>query len=691
MTNNVMAKRGSAVVTAVVFLALASCSGETIGNATGVAGTTGRGGTPGAAGTPGGAGTGSVAGTSGAAGTTGRGGTTGAAGAIGRGGATAGAGTTGRGGTTGAAGTTGRGGTTGAAGTSGAAGTTGRGGTSGAAGTTGAAGAGATGGAPAGLLDPTRTTTWNPGILTDGQLQMPLGPDGLPVRTTVCATPAPGADLNAAIKTCPEGQVVKLAAGTYTVSATVTLNKGVVLRGAGSGGASKGGTTIVKTGGNSVLAIGTGQDTACYASAFAAAVALSADAVKETGVVTVGANAAKFAPGDIALIDEVDDAPIMEGDCMYFKRVDKRSVSERVEVAAVDTGAGTITLASPLHWTFRSASPHLAQIAKLSQPVVRWAGIESLAIQGGANPGYNGQMAGGIDVSNAAYSWIKDVQTDGSIGGMHVALTGAYRTVVRDSHFHNSATYGFGTDCYGIVLRCGAADNLVENNIARYMNKPILFNVSGGGNVIGYNYADNSWATPPAWQEVNIDTHCSFPHMELIEGNYAPHMGATTTHGNAGYMTFFRNYSSSQFAPPAVYGSTDLQNGNVTALDFPKGDIAMTVIGNVFGSASAGDLRTAAVSSVYVGTGSSASSIVLVDSKTDVAYTSLVWHGNYDTVNKAVMWSPSIAARTLPASLYRAGKPAWWPAANPWPWSGSDQTPMVGTLPAKARSDALGM
>jgi len=77
-------------------------------------------------------------------------------------------------------------------------------------------------------------------------------------------------------------------------------------------------------------------------------------------------------------------------------------------------------------------------------------------------------------------------------------MTGTFRCVVRDSHFHNSANYGFGADCYGIVLRCGAADNLVENNIARYMNKPIMFNVSGGGNVVGYNYADNSWATSRA-------------------------------------------------------------------------------------------------------------------------------------------------------------------------------------------------
>ncbi len=74
------------------------------------------------------------------------------------------------------------------------------------------------------------------------------------------------------------------------------------------------------------------------------------------------------------------------------------------------------------------------------------------------------------------------------------------------------------------------------------MNKPILFNISGGGNVVGYNYADNSWScdgnNDDGFQEVNIDCHCAFPHMELMEGNWAPHMGASTTHGNAGYLTY---------------------------------------------------------------------------------------------------------------------------------------------------------
>ena len=554
----------------------------------------------------------------------------------------------------------------------------------------GSAGSGATGGVPAGLLDPTRTTTWNPGILADDQMHMPLGADGLPARTTICASPAPGADINAAITSCPEGQVVKLAAGTYTVSATIKLNKGVVLRGAGSKGAAMGGTTIVKTGGNSVIQIGASQDQACYASNHGTALALSEDAVKETATVRVASGASGFAAGDLALVDEADDAPIQEGDCQYFKRVDKRSVSQRVEIASVDAASNTLTLNSPLHWTFRSAAPHSAQIAKVSGAIVRWAGIEGVLLQGGTNPGYNGQMAGGIDVSNAANCWIKDVQTDGTIGGMHVSLTGTFRTVVRDSFFHHSANYGFGADCYGIVLRCGAADNLIENNIARYMNKPIMLNVTGGGNVIGYNYADNSWATPAEWQEVNIDTHCSFPHMELMEGNFAPHVGASTTHGNAGYMTWFRNHSSSQFAAPPVAGSTAMQTGNITAMQFDAGDIAMTVIGNVLGSAAATSLGTAPVSAVYIGTGSGTPSIFALGSSSDVSQTTLVAHGNYDTVTAGVKWSDTITTRTLPASLYRTAKPAWWPAASPWPWAGSDLTPMVGMLPAKARSDSPG-
>lgn len=535
------------------------------------------------------------------------------------------------------------------------------------------------GGGGASVISADRITDWRPGILADDQLGLPLGADRLPQRTTVCATLSPGASIQAAIDACPPGQVVQLNPGTYSVSATITLTKGVVLRGSGYQGAPAG-TTIVKTGGGTAIAIGTGRDATCYGGT---AYALTRDAAKGSTTLSVGSAAANFAPGDLALVDVADDSTVRQGDCSYYKRVSGRSASQRVEVSAVDAAAGTITLTTPLHWTFRTASPYLGQVTRAARTTVKWAGVEHLRIQGGSNTGYNGQMAGGIDISNAAYCWVKDVQTDGTIGGMHVALTGAYRCVVRDSYLHHSASYGFGADCYGIVLRCGTADNLVENNIVRWMNKPILFNASGGGNVIGYNYADNSWSSPAAYQEVNIDSHCAFPHMELMEGNYAPHMGASTTHGNAGYLTYFRNYASSVFAPPAVYGSTATQWQNVAALQFDGGDIGMNAVGNVLG--------TAGVSTTYDGFNINLVSIFQLGANgagaADVAATSLYRHGNFDTVNNATTWDPARTDRTLPASLYLEARPGFWPAGTPWPWTGPDLSPMVGTLPAKARSD----
>jgi hypothetical protein len=175
-------------------------------------------------------------------------------------------------------------------------------------------------------------------------------------------------------------------------------------------------------------------------------------------------------------------------------------------------------------------------------------------------------------------------------------------------------------------------------------------------------------------------------------------MGATITHGNAGYLTYFRNYASSQFASPAVFGSTAGQTGNITALQFDAGDVGMTVVGNVLGSSAATDLGTAPLSATLYGTGPDTSSIYEVGDNAnhngagmaDVAYTSLWAHGNFDTVGNAVVWNPSIATRVLPPSLYLAAKPTWWPTGSPWPWAGPDLAPMVGTLAAKARSDRLG-
>jgi len=533
-----------------------------------------------------------------------------------------------------------------------------------------------------GIIPADRRTSWQPGI-----------PGGIPVRTTVCASidaatygngaQDAGPAIQKAIDACPADQVVALGAGTFKTSQTLMLTKAVVLRGAGSTGGGHPATTINRAPAGVVIQIGRVSSTSTADAG--TGVDLTADAANGSTTVAL-ASAAGLAAGDIVQIDQTDDTAILNSppyDCTYFKRAADRSIGQRIEIASIN--GNTLTLTSPLHWTFTKAQK--AQVAPIKQPMTKYAGLEGVLLKGGNHP-YDG---GGVNVWNAAYSWVKDIETD-TITGMHIVLSGTYRFVVRDSYVHHSGNYGFGTGCYGIVVRFQSADSLVENNIARYVNKPILFNASGGGNVIAYNYADDSWATP-GWQELNIDCHCNYPHMELIEGNYAPHMGMSVTHGNAGYLTFYRNYSSSQF-----HEFTGL-TGNVTAIELDTKAQSMNVVGNVLGSPglagalyeeTSNDGKCGKPHVFVLGSGYNLDGCGWPPNPaSDPAVSTLLRHGNFDYVTNMTAWDPKQANHTLPASLYLTSKPAFWPAAVAWPWTGPDLEPKVGALPAKTRFDNM--
>jgi hypothetical protein len=598
-----------------------------------------------------------------------------------------------------------------------------------------------------------RTTTWNPGILSD-TTSAALGPDRLPIRNTVCATLSPsGADDTNQIQTALNksschNQVVTLKPGTFHISRTLTIPSFVVLRGSGSQGGATG-TTIVQTKDTAVLTIGAYSpgspifDGACYSGGYGTVATVTQNAIKETTQIHINAasaaqiSATPSSPA-YAVIDEVDDGKTVNNTgASGFRRAVNRSTTQRIQIVGVDAKNGILTLGSPLHWTFRAAAPYMAQVAIVSTPTTVYAGIEHMLVQGGSNlvpPSYLGAHAGGIELSNATYSWVKDVRTDATIQGIHIAVTGGFRDVVRDSEFRESRITDYAQDSYGIVIRCATADTLVENNISHYMNKPFLFMSSGGGNVAGYNYFDNAWATDDytgnsseitgnggTFQESTIDAHNVFPHMELLEGNYATHMSLTTTHGNAGYITFFRNYGSSQFASPWTIdhmpgyvkvhaaNNSKIQDENITAFDLQGGNVNINVVANVLGSSYASNIRTSILSNLFVdytGKSNAAKIFTIGDSgaitgrgQSDVVVTSLWAHGNYDTINAKVVWNNGAfggtsgvnTVRVFANSLYLKQKPTWWPTTSRWPWVGPD-VPVnadglpIATLPAQQRA-----
>jgi len=101
---------------------------------------------------------------------------------------------------------------------------------------------------------------------------------------------------------------------------------------------------------------------------------------------------------------------------------------------------------------------------------------------------------------------------------------------------------------YALSVSNGSSELLIENNILSDVNKVMVFRASGTGSVVGYNYADDGWIWgTEGWVEVGINaSHMAGPHHVLFEGNYSFNADSDYTHGNAIYLTFFRNWLSGQ-------------------------------------------------------------------------------------------------------------------------------------------------
>jgi hypothetical protein len=304
-----------------------------------------------------------------------------------------------------------------------------------------------------------RLTTWNPGI-----------PGGVPSRTTVCATldaAAYGggasdatAGIQAALDGWPAGQVVVLSAGTFSISRTLQITKGVVLRGQGPAQT----RIVIPVGTNAnVITIGTRWFK------FTSSTNLASDAAKGSQTAVVSRNPG-LAIGEIVLVDQITNPDITEwsknsppGDPSrtWFTRPD-RPIGQVMEIQSVS--GNTITFTTPFHIRFQTASG--AQLTRFSNadngpvvPVVRSAGLEDLYVRGGSG----GQ--GNIWLSNAAYSWIKNVESDYQ-DGASIAVDASFRCIVRDSYVHSTQKPSPGGGGYGFSLSWYSSDNLIENNIS---------------------------------------------------------------------------------------------------------------------------------------------------------------------------------------------------------------------------------
>ena len=366
-----------------------------------------------------------------------------------------------------------------------------------------------------------------------------------------------------------------------------------------------------------------------------------------------------------------------------------RTTVQEDEITAIH--GNTLTLKDPLNIDFAlSRKPQIWRVIPLNTASIpvgnRWDGLEDIRVAGGNNQwGFPG---GTVAFDYMAYSWVENVDADGEYRssnptdhpgkyGDNIGMGHCYRCEIIGSYSHGSYDENPGGQSYGICLNSGSTQNLVENNISINNNKPIVLQNTGGGNVLSYNYVDQSelWNSP-TWLESGIDdSHAAFDHNNLIEGNWANNLGADGTHGNTGWNTHFRNYSNGN-------NTIDPKSDNLHAVSQAGYSGHQAYIGNVLegGTVYRTTQKSQGGTPIYQ-VGFLGGKIGWDDG---YAANTLYLDANWDNVTHGIVWANG--PKTIPNSFYLTSAPAFFNGYT-WPWV-SPTTGRTYILPAKARYDS---
>jgi PKD repeat protein len=557
------------------------------------------------------------------------------------------------------------------------------------------------------------------------------------------------AGIQTALDACPAGQVVLLSSGKFTVNNLLLIHSSITLRGAGPGvtvltktnGAKPRTSPLQPVDPGSytydqqpIVIIGPsrwpGPDSTTSQN-------LTVDGAKGATSLTIS-NATGFAAGQFVLLDEKSGAswqptpagfpqgakvwqgdrvswnmhlPVQQyqDDCTYsnatgpydttpgvppdamswFCRTD-RPTCEIKEIASVS--GNTISFTTPLHISYRTS--HAAQLTRYSDfsgtlsdrasAQIKNAGIENLTVIGGAD--------GQIRFEDAAYCWANNIENTQWLGE-GFAVDGSFRIEIRHSNIHDGSWPQPGGAGYAISFADGSSEILVEDNISINTCKNMVVRSCGAGSVFGYNYTDDAWDfDAPTWVECGLNaSHMAGPHHVLFEGNYGVNFDSDYTHGNAIYMTCLRNWMSGH---RFVFASGFSDAGNIRCIGAAYGSWWDSFVGNVLGRPSqmsgwnyddpamTGNNSNWTDPTVWrLGYDPERWSMV----PDPMTLSTAIRHGNYDYLNDAQIFDPTIADHTIPNSLYLTGKPAFFGSLT-WPWvQPENPAQQIFTLPAMQR------
>lgn len=527
-----------------------------------------------------------------------------------------------------------------------------------------------------------------------------VGP--IPERPKICASLTASATLeqiNHALASCPEGETVYLAAGTYQIPGTIQIPSKVTLRGAG---AEK--TILNATGkGGAVVQMGFGGP-----QSRPELIPITAGA--EAGSTTIELKSTAWVEkGELLAIGEKNNPDFVTSDgssgrcgwCDWgWSPTGDYARGQVVAVTAVNEHS--VTIIPGLYGAYTNAPV----VVPFRASVIA-AGVEDLQVYAN-NTGYGTSFG----MNACAYCWIRGVEANYTDGD-YVEVYWGFHDEVRDSYFSNAFLHTPGHHDSDIVLAKKTSASLVENNIVERAHVSIMLEWGAAGNVIAYNYTMGEFHYAPNFMIGGIDYHGAHPQFNLLEGNVVTALIFDSTWGSSSHSTVFRNWvvGTNRICNPASGRGPVICSGTnghygfqaVRAIQVNYLTSWNNFLGNVVGSEQMQSLRmsyspdhpgaplkqipeiTYPAGRSYdaaaygwnfgygnAGEGGAPASCSATDHSCHAPgknRTNLLT-GNYNNIDQSIQWADG-HAESFPPSLYLPDKPKWW-GAMPFPATGPD-------------------
>jgi hypothetical protein len=441
--------------------------------------------------------------------------------------------------------------------------------------------------------------------------------------------------------------VVFLPAGRYRCNSTLYLDfnrDGITLRGAGAG------TVIDSRAASSAISLGVASD---YNWAWpSSGNVVSSGLSKGSSNITIGSTSA-FSIGQIVQLT------MQNSTTATFPVVHVSGFGGLMRQKTRVTGKTDTTLSVwPALYGDYSALTTKVNVAQLQTD---FAGIEDLAIDCS-----NGSVIYGIQLEQAYACWIKGVRVIKPVNYAFF-LYDSLNCEIRNCYADQRKTEG--SNGAGVLCNTSSAC-LVEDNILYKFFPIIEVNHGSSGNVYAYNFCHDSTVFGGGGAAIDSN-HGPHNAYNLYEGNVAANVQSDGYFGGASHDTIFRNWLHGT-QPGISTGWTVSLNrftrqyslvGNILGM---TGNNASYSFGNPnMGNGSSTGTAQPSAGKWWVDWGKSPGPGGFQEKDLDVAATTWL-KGNY-LFGAGVPSNESLGSDPLPPSLYRTGKPVWWPSDMAWP------------------------